>query len=245
MGSISLFFFLISLQGFSHSGLTILSLSLFIVNVLGYILLSGLILKKKSVRAVVRSVVFFLAIGLFIWIVYITSGQLGNLFFIYHIAGYSSFIWYDSLSASSNESFLVEMGLFYSIIPSVLIVVGYYVRRLLKSKQAFHRISLYVGSIIVSFLLVILSSAEGKRIETKEELANAFPMKSGFPLQFAELNHPTIDPPLPYTYGGFDCCTVSIVSWAKFSISVGIMAFALILIGEVIFLLYKKISRLA
>jgi hypothetical protein len=239
MGGISLFFFLTSLNSLSHSGAEILSLSLFVVNTIGYLMLSILFLKSRRSIEVIISTSLFLGIGLFIWIIFLKTGHLGNLFFAYHISGYSSFMWYVSFT-KTNESLLTELGLFYSVVPSILILFGFYLSKHIKTKKTFQRVSLYMGCVIFSVITVFLSGYNGERIENREELANAFLMKTGFPLNFAELRYPTIDPPLPWIYGGFECCSLSIFSWTNFWLSVTIVFLFLLLLLEVVLLFYRK-----
>ncbi|HZG69897.1 MAG TPA: hypothetical protein VEY51_00030 [Chondromyces sp.] len=82
----------------------------------------------------------FLVIGLFIWKIHLmtTSDILGNLFWIYHIVGYTSFIWYvESFIDPFIESYR-SLGYLYSIIPSGLILAGFYLGRYAKMKDKRH-----------------------------------------------------------------------------------------------------------
>ena len=240
MGGVSLFFFFVTLHSLTHSGVVMASLALFIANILGYLLLSLLFLKNKSFTEVTSSTVLFLGIGLLIWVVFLQTGFLDNLFFIYHISGYSSFMWYVYAFNDRNERLLVELGILYSVIPSLLILFGYYLSKLVKTKNALMRVAVYMGNIILAIIIVFMSGYNGERIETRKELANAFPMHTGFPFNFAELKHPTIDPPLPWNYGGFDCCSLSIVSWSNFWMSVSLVFMFLLLLSEGMFWLHRK-----
>jgi hypothetical protein len=152
-------------------------------------------------------------------------------------------MWYVYSFTETNERLLVELGILYSVVPSILIMIGYYLSNLIRTKKALIRVSFYMGNIILSVLAVFLSGYNGERIETREELANAFPMNTGFPFNFAELKYPTIDPPFPWNYGGFDCCSVSIVSWSNFWMSVSIIFIFLLLLSEGLFWFYRKSNK--
>ncbi|QHE53353.1 hypothetical protein [Pontibacillus sp. HMF3514] len=60
-------------------------------------------------------------------------------------------------------------------------------------KSWIKRVLIYKGIWLFSMIIVFSTSFEGERIETREELASAFPIKTGFPLRFAELKYPEID----------------------------------------------------
>lgn len=97
----------------------------------------------------------------------------------------------------------------------------------------------YVCYTIISIIFVFWTGFNGERIETREEFASAFPMKTGFPLNFAELRYPHIDPPLPWSYGG-NCCSFFITSWTNFWFSVIIVFVFLLVITEIVLRLIKK-----
>ncbi|EDL66630.1 hypothetical protein BSG1_04720 [Bacillus sp. SG-1] len=103
------------------------------------------------------------------------------------------------------------------------------------------RILTYVGYCIISTLFVFATGFNGERVENQQELTNAFPMETGFPLNFAELRYPRIDPPLPWNYGG-NCCSLFITSQTNFWLSVIIVFIFLIVITEIVIRLIKKFS---
>lgn len=240
LGSISLFLFLTSFNSLSHTGIEILSVSLFILNTIGYLMLSMLFLKSRSSIEVITSTSLFLGIGLLIWIIHLTTGNLSSFFSVYHISGYSSSMWYVYSFTKMNESLFAEIGILYSIVPSILIFCGFYLSKHIKTEENFQRVFLYMGSVIFSISTVFLSGFSGERIENREELANAFPMKSGFPLNFAKLRNPIIDPPLPWAYGGFECCSLTIYSWTNFWLSVTIVLLFVLFLIEIVLLFYRK-----
>ncbi|WP_409250619.1 hypothetical protein V1502_10585 [Bacillus sp. SCS-153A] len=104
------------------------------------------------------------------------------------------------------------------------------------------RVFTYLGAVIVSLVFVLATGFNGERVETEQELLTAFPMKTGFPIPFAELRFPHIDPPLPWNYGG-DCCSFFITSWTNFLLSVMIVAAFLIVVTEVIFYIKRYRSQ--
>lgn len=108
-------------------------------------------------------------------------------------------------------------------------------------KSNLKRIFVYVGYIFISIIFVFSTGFNGERIETREELASAFPLKTGFPLNFAELRYPHIDPPLPWSYGG-NCCSFFLTSWTNFWLSVIIVFVFLLIITEIVLRLIKKYS---
>ncbi|WP_227396027.1 hypothetical protein [Jeotgalibacillus aurantiacus] len=94
------------------------------------------------------------------------------------------------------------------------------------------------GSLILSILFVIWTGMTGQMIETEEELATAFPMKTGLPFHFGELRNPVIDLPLPHRYGG-DCCSIFITSWSNFVGSILVTFIVLIVLIVVLKRLLK------
>jgi len=133
--------YLVFLRFFDHIfPLTNASLFLFFINVISYLLYSFFILRNNDWKNVWGSTLLFLVIGLFIWKIHLmtTSDILGNLFWIYHIVGYTSFIWYvESFIDPFIESYR-SLGYLYSIIPSGLILAGFYLGRYAKMKDKRH-----------------------------------------------------------------------------------------------------------
>jgi len=109
-------------------------------------------------------------------------------------------------------------------------------------KSWIKRVLIYIGVSLFSMILVYSTSFEGERIETREELESAFPIKTGFPLRFAELKYPEIDPPLPWDYNG-SCCYHEITSWPNYWISVLIVFVFLLLFTEVVRYLIRRYSQ--
>jgi hypothetical protein len=134
MGGISLTLYFASFSELTHSKAIKLSLTLLIMNVVGYLLFSFLILKSFNHKEVLCSTFLFLGIGLLIWIVFLITGYLGNLYYIYHIVGYTSFIWFVYLFTDMNEILFIQLGFLFSIIPSSLILIGFYAGKSFKRR---------------------------------------------------------------------------------------------------------------
>ncbi|AQQ52199.1 hypothetical protein [Planococcus lenghuensis] len=231
MGGISLLLLAVSFNG----SLELVSLTAFFINFIGFVALSMMLLKNREWKNVLFSVGVFLGIGLALAAVFLTTGRFDEAFFIYHAAGHMSLLW-----------IMEQPGLWqaaaYSIIPSALIVTGVYLGKKISSKVAFIRTALYSGATIAAILIVLMSSFEGERIETQAELARAFPMATGFPFDFAELRHPKIDPPLPWTYSGISCCSMTIISWSKFGLSAAVLSVGMLVAIEVVYWAYRRFN---
>lgn len=98
-------------------------------------------------------------------------------------------------------------------------------------------ILMYIGmfSFAITFVL-ITGFQDGIRIDDRNELQSTFPYEVGFPIPFVTLNHPIIDPPLPYTYSG-NCC-FRYYSWDKYWYSVIVTFISLIVIIKLIQKIY-------
>ncbi|WP_202081125.1 hypothetical protein [Caldalkalibacillus salinus] len=94
-----------------------------------------------------------------------------------------------------------------------------------------------LGLMAVGF--VFGTGFQGQRVESHDELAHAFPMKTGFPFKFAELRYPHIDPPLPWTYSG-NCCSFYMTSWIHFWLSVAVVFIFLLVITKITMTLIRK-----
>lgn len=98
---------------------------------------------------------------------------------------------------------------------------------------------MYIGVFLFSIIFVLISSlVVGIRVEDRNELQSTFPSEVGFPIPFVTLNHPTIDPPLPYTYSG-NCCFRD-YSWDKYWYSVILTFISLIIVIKLIKKSYMK-----
>ncbi|MCA0984255.1 hypothetical protein LCL89_09380 [Halobacillus yeomjeoni] len=238
MGSISLLFYIISFQSLDHAGAAFLSIVMLVVNVIGYLVLSMVLLKKAQRIDVWLSTATFTGIGLIIWGLYIIDPGAATIFYTYHIAGFSSSFWLDQSYGGPFEDVILHGGFLFSLIPSVLIVTGYSVRKKMND-TAWVRLAGYSISAIAALLFVFMTGFRGKRVDNREELASAFPIHTGFPLEFAKLENPTIDPPLPYTYSG-SCCTMTVTSPMNYWFSAVVVMFAIILLFEVVWAVKKK-----
>ncbi|MGG3738819.1 hypothetical protein [Aeribacillus pallidus] len=132
MGGISLTLFLATLNDRTHSEAIKLSLFLFFFNIIGYLLLSSFLPKWFQAKEVLCSTFFFLGLGLCIWAISFLTLQLGNLYFLYHIVGYTSFIWIPYSFTNISEELGLKLGYLFSIIPSILIIFGFYVGKVHK-----------------------------------------------------------------------------------------------------------------
>jgi hypothetical protein len=103
MGGISLTLFIATLNDRTHSEAIKLSLFLFFFNIIGYLLLSSFLPKWFQAKEVLCSTFFFLGLGLCIWAITNISEELG-----------------------------LKLGYLFSIIPSILIIFGFYVGKIHK-----------------------------------------------------------------------------------------------------------------
>lgn len=139
-GGVSLFSYLIFLEFFDHLySITTISFILFLFNVISYFLYSFYILSKFNFKVVVSSILFFLAVGLTLWLISSSSPNnvIDNIFGIYHTVGYTSVIWYrelyiDPFFATFHYHY---SGYLYSVIPSAIIFFSYCLGKYFKRKS--------------------------------------------------------------------------------------------------------------
>ncbi len=136
-GGFSLLLYLVYLRFLDHLfSVTIVSFSLFALNIMSYILYSFLILRRYSWTSVLGSTSLFLGVGLLLWQISFHSANdlLDSLFWLYHTVGYTSFIWYDELFIPPSLESFRHYGYLFSIIPSCLILLGFGVGAFLKKR---------------------------------------------------------------------------------------------------------------
>ncbi|WP_227940210.1 hypothetical protein [Alkalihalobacillus deserti] len=130
MGGISLLLYFITLTNFTHSQAIIISLVSFFLNLVGYLILSFKLLQGLGTKEVIVSVFLFLVIGLLLWVSNLAIDDFGSIYFLYHIAGYSSFIWFVYLFTDMNEMLYEKFGFIFSLVPFLLILIGFYLGRM-------------------------------------------------------------------------------------------------------------------
>lgn len=93
---------------------------------------------------------------------------------------------------------------------------------------------MFIGVFFFSIIFVLITGFQnGVTIEVRNELQSTFPYDEvGFPIPFVTLDHPIIDPPLPYTYSG-NCC-FRYYSWDKYWYSVIVTFISLTVIIKLI-----------
>ncbi|PKR76874.1 hypothetical protein CEY16_13765 [Halalkalibacillus sediminis] len=235
-----------TLRNHTSSSLLWLSIILLVVNIAGYILASYLLLKKYRFKDILLSTGVIFLIGFTLqFLVQLTE----NLFFsvtylIYNSPGVGSMI---GIFQMTNDFLSLQIGsplgiFMNSIFPPILILIGFGLTRKVVKPTHKHQFILITSCIIFSKVIVLATGVFGKSIHTQEELRSAFPMETGFPFHFAELRYPNIDPPLPHTFRGFDCCSVYVNSWSNYWLSFFLIATIVIILAEVTYLLFKKYS---
>ncbi len=211
---------------------------LLIINVIGYLLLSFLLLKNVRRKNLWISTAVLTGTGLLLWVTLVFEKEVSPLFSLYHIAGVSSGLWLDSSYGGFLNEPSVQIGFLFSVVPSLLIVTGFYLSEKWNSMMLV-RASGYMICMIAAIVLTFFTGYQGRWIENRGQLKGAFPMDTGFPLSFAQLNYPEIDPPLPYYYGG-SCCTMSVISPLNYWISAAIVFFLLLILFETVWFLVRK-----
>lgn len=143
MGGISLLLYFITLTNFTHSQGAVISLVSFFLNLIGYLILSFKLLQGFGMKKVIVSVILFFVIGLVLWVSSLAKDDFGSIYYLYHIAGYSSFIWFVYLFTDMNEMLYVKVGFLFSLVPSLLILIGFYLGKM-KRKDWFNKSILLV-----------------------------------------------------------------------------------------------------
>ncbi|RWZ60567.1 hypothetical protein EQV77_04525 [Halobacillus fulvus] len=218
MNGLSLIFVVSSLRGFGHSGEDFVSVVGLILNILGYLLLSFILLQRKSERDVLFSLACVSGLGLCLWALILFTNQLSLLFIVYHASGYLSSL---ALMDWGGDS-LLTWGFLLSVLPAVLIYIGYKWSRYGKRRAS---AVLVFSNLLFSIIFVFVTGFIGNEIKSREEWNTAFPMETGWPIRFSELRFPSIDPPLPYRYSG-SCCSFYLESWSSYLFS-GLIIFTI------------------
>ncbi|WP_157185141.1 hypothetical protein [Paenisporosarcina sp. TG20] len=71
----------------------------------------------------------FFIIGLFLWGFNLAIDDFGSIYYLYHMSGYSSFIWSVYLLTDMNEILYEKVGFMFSLVPSLLMLIGFYLGR--------------------------------------------------------------------------------------------------------------------
>ena len=124
----SLFTYLMFLRFFDHLyPVTGISFFLLVINIISYFLYSFFVLRKYNYKTVFSSTLLFLLVGLSLWKVsqITASNILDDIYWIYHIVGFTSFVWYVELYIDPFLESYHLFGYLYSVIPSGIILVAF------------------------------------------------------------------------------------------------------------------------
>ncbi|MFC4408975.1 hypothetical protein ACFOZY_00855 [Chungangia koreensis] len=118
---------------------TIVSFFLLIFNVLSYFLYSFYFLRKFKWTTVFASTFLFVVIGLALWIIsdaIYAPDFIEMAFWYYHVAGHTSYLWYENMYIDPDIYAAHGYGYLYSTVPAFIILFGYGCGRLLLKMNA-------------------------------------------------------------------------------------------------------------
>lgn len=114
---------------------TSVSLFLLFFNVASYFLYSFYFLRRFKWTTVIASALLFVVIGLALWMMSKTTYVMNTVFWYYHVAGNTSYLWYENMFISPDVNAAHGYGYLYSTVPALIILIGYVCGRFLLKKK--------------------------------------------------------------------------------------------------------------